>query len=57
MVTSTARQPALFEGIKERVQCPKCGGHSARFRKKVRNWLCLRCGTVWDQLPHAKERL
>lgn len=50
------RQLAMFEGIKEAVQCPKCGNKSARWRKKLANWLCLRCGTVWDQQGPLKEQ-
>ncbi len=46
----------MFEGIKERVHCPKCGSSNHRWRRKVSNWLCLRCGCVWDQNGPAKER-
>jgi rubredoxin len=47
-------QLAMFEGIKERVRCPKCGSANAQWRRKLANWRCLRCGTVWDEKGPAK---
>ena len=50
------RQLAMFEGVKERILCSKCGSANTRWRRKVNNYLCLRCGQVFDAPGPAKER-
>lgn len=37
------------------IRCPKCGITSVRYRQSSDDFICNRCGTVFDRMGNVKQ--